>query len=93
MNKYELLVILSAEIDDESKEALVAKISDLIVNNGGTIDGVDRWGVKKFAYPINYKNEGYYVLVNFKAEVKAIKPISDLLNITENVVRHMIVAK
>lgn len=93
MNKYELLVILSAEIDDEAKEALVAKISDLIVNNGGTIDGVDRWGVKKFAYPINYKNEGYYVLMNITANSETPNTVEKVLNITENVVRCMFVRK
>lgn len=93
MKNYEMLYIINASLTDEQKAELVEKVSTIVTNNGGSDLVVDKWGDKKYAYPINYKNEGYYVLVNFKAEVKAIKPISDLLNITENVVRHMIVAK
>ena len=93
MNKYELLTIFNGALTDEQKEALVNKVSSIVENNGGVELNVEKWGVKKYAYPINYTTEGYYCLVNFKANVDAIKPISDLLNITENVVRHMIVAK
>ena len=93
MKNYEMLYIINASLTDEQKAELVEKVSTIVTNNGGSDLVVDKWGDRKYAYPINYKNEGYYVLVNFKAEVKAIKPISDLLNITENVVRHMIVAK
>lgn len=93
MKNYEMLYIINASLTDEQKAELVEKVSTIVTNNGGSDLVVDKWGDRKYAYPINYKNEGYYVLVNFKSEVKAIKPISDLLNITENVVRHMIVAK
>ena len=50
-------------------------------------------GMKKFAYPINYRSEGFYVLVNFTAEDKAPNVIAKTLNITDNIVRQMIVAK
>ena len=93
MKSYEMLYIINASLTDEQKAELVDKVSSIVTANGGTDIVVDKWGDRKYAYPINYKTEGYYCLVNFKAEVKAIKAISDLLNITENVVRHMIVAK
>ena len=93
MKSYEMLYIINASIADEARTALVEKVSSIIEANGGTELNVEVWGNKKYAYPINYTTEGYYCLVTFKADVNAIKPISDLLNITENVVRHMIVAK
>ena len=93
MKSYEMLYIIDNSINDEQKAALVEKVNSIVTANGGTDINVDKWGEKKFAYEINYKSEGYYVLATFNAEVTAIKPISDLLNITENVVRHMIVAK
>lgn len=93
MKNYEMLYIINASLTDEQKAALVEKVSSVLEANGATELNVDKWGVKKYAYPINYTTEGYYCLVTFKADVNAIKPISDLLNITENVVRHMIVAK
>lgn len=93
MKSYEMLYILNSSMSDEEKNNLVEKINSMIEKVGGKIGNVDKWGDKKFAYPINYKNEGYYCLVNFEADVNSVKPLSDLLNITENVIRHMIVSK
>lgn len=50
-------------------------------------------GNEKFAYPIDFKNEGYYVLVNFSINPEMIKEINNLMNITDNVVRQIFVKK
>ncbi len=93
MNMYELLYIIDNSATDEVKEALVAKFNDLITNNGGTVDNVDKWGTKRLAYPINYKNDGYYVLVNFTAEPTLPLEMERVMGITEGVVRYMILKK
>ena len=61
MNKYEILYIIDNDVSEEDKAALVDRFSDLVVKLGGTVDGIDKWGTRKYAYPINDKNEGYYV--------------------------------
>lgn len=93
MNKYELLYIISSSATEEQREELVKKINSLIESKGGAIEGTDKWGIKKFAYPINFKNEGYYVLVNFSINPEMIKEINNLMNITENIVRQIFVRK
>lgn len=93
MNKYELLYIISSSVTEEQREAIIEKVKALIEKNGGEIAGTDKWGMKKLAYPIQFKNEGYYVLVTFNAETSAIATITNTLNITENVVRQMIIKK
>ena len=93
MKSYEMLYIIDGSLSEEQKGALVEKVSSIVEANGGKELEVEKWGDRKFAYPINYKTEGYYCLVKFKADVASVKPISDLLNITENVVRHIIVSK
>ncbi len=93
MNMYELLYIIDNSATDEAKEALVAKFSDLITNNGGTVDSVDKWGTKRLAYPINYKNDGYYVLVNFSAEPTLPLEMERVMGITEGIIRYMILKK
>ncbi len=93
MSKYELLFIIDNSLTDEKKEALIKKATDLIEKNGGSDVSVDKWGTKKYAYPINYKTEGYYVLVNFAAPVNTPKTVANVLNITDGIVRQMIVAK
>lgn len=93
MNKYELLVILSAEADDATKDALVSKIQTMIETKGGKVESVDKWGVRKYAYPINYKKEGYYVLFNIEVPANVPGEVEKVLNITDNVVRLMFVRK
>ena len=94
MNKYEILYIVEAGISDEEKEKVVQSVTALVENVGGTVVGeIDKWGVRKYAYPVHYKNEGYYCLINFEAEDEAIAQITGKLNINKHIVRHMIVAK
>ena len=89
MNKYELLVILSAQQDDAANDALIEKVKAILANKGVNVESVDKWGVKKYAYKINFKDEGLYVLFNIEAEGKIIADVQKLLNITDNVVRAM----
>lgn len=93
MNKYELLFIIASDCQEEKREQLITKFKSLIEEKGGEIAGIDKWGMKKFAYPINFKNEGFYVLVNFSAKPDIIVGISKLMNITDGIVRHMFVRK
>ena len=93
MNSYELLYILNNELADEAKEAVVEKLNAVVSSNGGTVDNVDKWGTKRLAYPINYKSEGYYVLVNFTAPATLPDELERVMRITDAVVRFMIVKK
>lgn len=93
MNKYELLYIISSDASEEKREELIAKFSSYIVSKGGVVEGVDKWGMKKLAYPINFKNEGFYVLMNIQLDPNEVDPMAKLMNITEGVVRHMFVKK
>lgn len=93
MNSYELLYIIDNELSDEAKEAVIAKVSAVVTENGGTIDAVDKWGTRRLAYPINYKSEGYYVLVNFTAEPALPAELERVMRITDSVVRFMVVKK
>ncbi len=93
MNKYELLTIFSATLTDEQKEAVVTKYTKLMEADGGKVTVVNKWGVKKLAYPINYKNEGYYVLFEFEANANVPAKINELMNIDEAVMRSLCLKK
>ena len=93
MNKYEILYIIDNDVDDNEKAALVDRFSDLVVKLGGTVDGIDKWGTRKYAYPINDKNEGYYVLMNVTAGAAAPAEIDRQMKITDAIVRQMIIRK
>lgn len=93
MNNYEVLYVLDNGIDDAAKETLIAKFSDIVVSDGGTVTSVAKWGTKRLAYPINYKTEGYYVLMNFQAQPKTPAELERVMHITDQVMRHMILVK
>ena len=93
MKSYEILYIIEATTSDEKREEIISKVKALVENNGGTAQEPEKWGVRKFAYPINYKNEGYYVLMNFEANETVPQILESQLAILEGVVRQMIVAK
>ena len=90
MTKYEMLYILDASLTDEAKEAIIVKFEDLVKNNGGVVEKTDRWGVKKLQYPINYKSEGYYVLMTFEADPTLVVEIKRIAGIVDGVIRRLI---
>ena len=90
MRKYEMLYILTATLTDEEKEAIIAKFESIVTAAGGTVEGIDKWGVKKLAYAINYQSEGYYVLMTFECETSVIAEITRVAGITEGMLRQMV---
>jgi small subunit ribosomal protein S6 len=91
VKNYELVYVLRPNLDDEAKAVVSNKIKD-VVSTDGEIISIDAWGNRKLAYPIAKVSEGYYVLVNFKANRDLPKEIDRNLKINENVIRHMIIA-
>ena len=93
MNKYELLFIISQDTPDDKREELIKKFSSYVESKGGTVDGIDKWGMRKLAYPINFKTEGFYVLMNLTLPAEEVDAMAKLMNITEGIVRQMFVRK
>lgn len=91
MNKYEMLYILKADLTDEARDSIIEKFENIVKNAGGNVEKTDKWGVKKLAYEIDYKSEGYYVLMTFSCEASLISEIERVANITEEMLRRMIV--
>lgn len=91
MNNYEVLYILNSEQDDEVIAAQADKFSNLVTANGGEVLNVDKWGRRRLAYPINFKNEGYYVLMNIKAGSDLPAELERNFRISDEVVRYIVV--
>ncbi len=93
MKTYEMLYVLDATVADEAKDAFVKKLEDVITSSNGKVVSTDKWGVKKLAYPINYKNDGYYVLMTFEAEAAAVKELDRIAGLSSEVLRRLITVK
>ena len=91
MNKYELVYVIDAALDDEARKAVIDRFNGMIEQNGGKVTKVDEWGKRRLAYPINYKTEGYYVLVNFESEATLPREIERTMQIAESILRYLIV--
>ena len=86
-HQYELMVILTPEIDERTVAPSLDKFLKVITNDGGTIDKVDIWGKRRLAYEIQKKNEGIYAVVNFTATSAATQELDRQLKLSEAVMR------
>lgn len=89
---YEVVYILDPAMSEEATAALVAKFKTMAEAHG-TVKEVDEWGKRRLAYAINYKTEGYYVLMSFTSGPEFPKELDRILGITEGIMRSMIVCK
>ena len=89
MRKYECLYIIASNVEEAARIELINKFQKM----AGSGTSVEKWGLKKFATPIDYRKEGFYVLMNFSGDAELVKKMSGLMNITEGVVRYMFVGK
>lgn len=93
MKTYEMLYVLDSALADEAKEALGKKFEDIVVSLNGKVVSTDKWGVKKLAYPINFKSDGYYVLMTFESEGAVVKELERIAGLSTDVLRVMITKK
>ena len=92
MNKYEVMYILRTSLDESQTRELIDRFSDVIKNGGGVVEDVDteHWGKRRLAYPIDYMNDGYYVLSHFSAPPELPAELERNFKINENVMRYMV---
>ena len=92
MINYEVMFIIDPTLEDEKKDAAVERVKNVIAAEG-EVGNVDVWGLRKLVYPIQKKNEGYYVVIDFKAEPTLPAELDRRLKISEDFMRHIIVNK
>ena len=91
MNQYEVMYVIDAALEDSARVELINRFSDLVKKNGGEIDRVDEWGKRRLAYAINYKTEGYYVLMYIKAPSDLPRELERNMQISDSVLRYLVV--
>ena len=91
MNQYEVMYVIDAALEDGARIELINRFSELVKKNGGEIDRVDEWGKRRLAYAINYKTEGYYVLMYIAAPAALPRELERNFQINESVLRYMVI--
>lgn len=92
MAQYDLMVIYDPFLEEAEQAAQIEKASEQVKRRGGTVTNVDAWGKRRLAYPINKKQEGYYLLLNFEGDMDgpSLAEVERTLRLDEKVMRVMI---
>ena len=91
LREYEIMLIVPAEAEDKAIGGVTDRISQILGTTGGTVTNVDRWGRRRFAYPIDKITEGFYLVANFEAEPSALTELDRVLSLADEVIRFKVV--
>ena len=93
MREYEVMLILPAEADESAVGGAVERITKVLSEGGGEVKNIDRWGRRRFAFPIARQSEGYYVVVRFTSEPSSLAEIDRTLTLADEVTRFKVVVR
>ncbi|MDP1819431.1 MAG: 30S ribosomal protein S6 [Acidimicrobiales bacterium] len=91
MRAYELMVIFDSGLDDQVIDDQVKSVAAQVVARGGAVATTDRWGRRRFAYEIDHKQEGYYVVWEITGDGADLEALERSLRLADEVVRHKLV--
>jgi small subunit ribosomal protein S6 len=91
MRIYEELFILRPDAPEEEIDQLIEQLTTMIAGQGGNVDKADKWGVRKLAYRVQKRNEGFYVLLQFTAQPQTVKELERRLRVTDQVMKFITV--
>ena len=90
MQKYEMLILLRSDMEEEAREAELKKYADIVTKMGGSVESTDKWGVKRTAYTIKFKTDAFYALMKFQAEGNVIAELDRVAGLSGDVLRRII---
>ena len=90
MRPYEVMIIFDADLEEETIRAAVDRFLQLVQSKGAEPGDGDYWGKRRFAYESNHRTEGYYVVLQAKAEPEAMQELHRVLSLADEVVRHKV---
>lgn len=91
MRPYEVMAIFEASTEPTVIQGELDRALEIIRTNGGSPGAIDRWGKRTFAYEVNHKREGYYVVVEFTGEPETVAALDRMLGLADEVVRHKVI--
>ena len=91
MRPYEVMVILEPALEESQVQAVINHSTELLQAGGGTVNRVDKWGKRRFAYELAKRTEGFYVLLDVASEPGPMQELDRTLRLADDVLRHKIV--
>ena len=93
MNKYEIMFIVKPDVEEDARNAIIENFKKVLTNTEGTVDNVNEWGLRDFAYEIQDYKKGYYVVIDTTTTPANISEFERISRINANVIRHMTLRK
>ena len=90
MRPYEVMVIFDADLEEETIRSAVERSLELIESKGAERGPIDWWGKRRLAYEVKHRWEGYYVVLQAKAEPEAMDELQRMLSLSDDVIRHKV---
>ena len=91
MNQYEVMYVIDTAVEDSARAELINRFSSIVEANNGKVERVDEWGKRRLAYAINYKTEGYYVLMYMSAPSDLPRELERNFKINDAILRYMVI--
>ena len=91
MNKYEVMYVIDPTLEDSVRNEVISYFSGIVEKNAGMIDRIDEWGKRRLAYAINYKTEGYYVLMYIQGPSELPRELERNFKINDKVLRYLVI--
>ena len=89
MRKYEIMYIIRPNMEEEAQNSVIERFNTILTDNGAEIEKVEEIGKKRLAYEIDDYRDGYYVLINFSGDEKAVNEFDRLAKFNDDIIRHM----
>lgn len=87
MRAYELMIIFKADTDESDVQTTINRLGELATGQGATLEKIDKWGIRRFAFEIQHQWEGFYVVLEFLSP-NALAEIDRTLRLADEVIRH-----
>jgi small subunit ribosomal protein S6 len=91
MHDYELVAIISPEVDEDGVSKIVDKVTQSINSRGGAVEEIKNWGKRRLAYPVRRFTEADYILARFKLLPKSVKELEREIDALGDILRYLVV--
>jgi small subunit ribosomal protein S6 len=90
MRAYEVMIILESDLEESTIQGVINRIGEMVVARGGQLATTDKWGKRRFAYEIDHKTEGFYVVLEIVTEASDLDDVDRMLRLADETIRHKI---
>ncbi|MGI9624102.1 MAG: 30S ribosomal protein S6 [Acidimicrobiales bacterium] len=88
---YEMMIIVDGDEEDAMVDDVVGRVETWLNEGESRLASTDKWGKRRFAYEINHKSEGHYVVLEMVTEPRDMEPLERSLRLADEIVRHKLI--